>query len=362
MNGNKSDEVNVRIYDRSEHGIGDAPIDVDVLKIIGRLQRKGHAAYIVGGAIRDLLLGIVPKDYDIATDAIPAHIRKLFSNCRIIGKRFRLIHVYFANNKIIEVATFRSNHDVNAYGRIEQDAQRRDFTLNALYYDTADKYLIDYVGGYRDIRDGKVVPVIPTDAIFKEDPVRMVRAVKYSVGTGLTIVRPLARAMRRDAHLLNATSHSRLTEEFIKIISSGNAAGVFTMLYDYRLLPYMQPQLDTRFQDKRSRAYIAAMLSKLDAAATKTKGLYKQMSAYLALFSFDLKETTPGQRLMMAKSMIAPITPPNSVVSEAMEYLYDQHYEQRQKSRGSTRATNSEGNARATSSGGRRRRGGRRRG
>ena len=163
------------VYTQAEHRIDKAGIDPDALRIVQRLRENGQEAYIVGGAVRDLLLGRRPKDFDIVTDAQPQRIKRIFRNARIIGRRFRLVHVY-AGPKLFEVCTFRSiaNGTVgNEYGTMDEDALRRDFTLNALYYDPIDALLIDYVGGFKDIEAKRVKPVIPLATIFKEDPVRM---------------------------------------------------------------------------------------------------------------------------------------------------------------------------------------------
>lgn len=324
-------EVNVRIYDETEHRIWKKKIDTDVLKIIGRLTRYGYKAYIVGGAVRDLLLNTPPKDYDLVTDATPSQIRKRFSNCRVIGRRFRLIHMYFANEKIIEVATFRSTHDVNVYGRIEQDALRRDFTINALYYDPQNRYLIDYVDGYSDLQAEKLVPVIPLETIFREDPVRMIRAVKYSIGTKAIIIRPLAHAIKRDCHLLAEISHSRLTEEFNKILFSGKAETTFGMLQKYGLLHYLQPTVSRLLKKKEQARYITAALQHTDQQAGRGQELYQQLVTYFGLFPFQFRNTTKMDRLMMAKKAITPVTPPNNAVSEAIETLYYNHQQRQQK-------------------------------
>ena len=331
MNKKQNGEMHVRIYNNSEHSIQDNTIDRDVIGIIKRLKRRGFRAYIVGGAIRDLILGVAPKDYDIVTDATPSQVRRVFSNCRIIGKRFRLIHVYFGAHKIIEVATFRSGRNVNAYGRIEEDVWRRDFTSNALYYDVITHYLIDYVGGYQDICAGKLVPVIPIDDIFSEDPVRIIRALKYSSRGGLTIVRPLMHAIRRDAHLIKGVSSSRLTEECIKILSSGHAREIFINLHSCAILQFLQPNLAILMQKRRNMPRINAVLQKLDAHTDYDAHLSSVLSMYFSLFEFDFYDTDSRQRMRMAKKAIRPITPPNSVVAHAMEQYYNEYRRNRKR-------------------------------
>src|SRR5574344_1085961 len=172
------------VYTSQEHLISNTNIDPDALQIIHRLRDAGFTAYIVGGAVRDLIVGNKPKDFDIVTDATPSKIKRIFRNSRIIGRRFRLVHIFFGQ-KIFEVSTFRSIIDGsvgNLFGTMDEDVMRRDFTLNALYYDPIKEQVIDYTGGVEDIKKGIVRPVIPMDKIFVEDPVRMLRAVKYEIG------------------------------------------------------------------------------------------------------------------------------------------------------------------------------------
>ena len=333
MNKKQKEEMHVRIYNNSEHDIQNNTIDRDVIGIIRRLKQRGFRAYIVGGAIRDLILGIMPKDYDIVTDATPAQMRRVFPNCRIIGKRFRLIHVYFGTHKIIEVATFRSGRNVNTYGKIEEDVWRRDFTSNALYYDVSAHYLIDYVGGYQDICAGKLVPVIPTNDIFSEDPVRIIRALKYSSRGGLAIVKPLMHAIRRDAHLVESVSPSRLTEECIKILCSGHAQDIFLNLHACAVLQFLQPNLETLMQKRRNIPRINAILQKLDAQTDYDAHLGSVLTMYFPLFEFDFYDTDSGQRMRMAKRAIYPITPPNLVVSRAIEQCYNEYRSKRKRSR-----------------------------
>ncbi|HOS31487.1 MAG TPA: polynucleotide adenylyltransferase PcnB [Treponemataceae bacterium] len=231
------------IYTKTEHSITKDKIDTDALRVITQLRDYGFEAYIVGGAVRDLLLGRVPKDFDIVTNATPSKIKKFFRNSRIIGRRFRLVHIFFGP-KIFEVSTFRSLCDGsigNSFGTMDEDVQRRDFTLNALYYDPIKEQIIDYVGGFKDIKKRLITPVIPLDRIFTEDPVRMIRAVKYAASTGFALPFFLKRKIRKNAHLLSPISPSRLTEEFLKIINSGHAFDITSLALETDLYMYLQP-------------------------------------------------------------------------------------------------------------------------
>ena len=242
------------VYTKEEHLIPHQKIDPDALQIINRLRDMGFTAYIVGGAVRDLIVGNVPKDFDIVTDATPSKIRRIFRNSRIIGRRFRLVHVVFGE-KIFEVSTFRSNEEGsvgNEFGTIEQDVLRRDFSINALYYDTVQEQVIDYVGGMKDIKKGQLKPVIPLDLIFKEDPVRMLRAIKYSATTGAKISLPLARKIRHSANLLSQVSPSRLTEEMLKIINSPFADKIIEEALDKHLYMYLQPAASGMIYDNKN--------------------------------------------------------------------------------------------------------------
>ena len=235
-----------KVYTLKEHGISRDRLDQDALKVTERLRNAGYQAYIVGGAVRDLLIDKSPKDYDIATDAYPSRVRKIFRNSRIIGKRFRLVHVYFPNNKILEVATFRSlngKDGQNLYGSIDEDARRRDFTLNALYYSPREEQIIDYHDGVKDIRRNRLKSVIPLDTTFIEDPVRMLRAVKYSVSTGSKIPFNLKKAIRKHASLLKDVSVSRMTEEIFKILQSSCAAQIFQRCLDMQIFDALLPKI-----------------------------------------------------------------------------------------------------------------------
>ncbi len=261
------------IYTKNEHSIQLQNIDADALRIVTHLRDSGFDAYIVGGAVRDLIVGKNPKDFDIVTDATPSRIKKIFRNSRIIGRRFRLVHVFFGP-KIFEVSTFRSTVDGsvgNSFGTIEEDVMRRDFTLNALYYDPLKEQIIDYVGGVQDIKKGIIKTVIPLDRIFVEDPVRMLRAIKYSATTGCRLPFFLNRKIRFSAHLLSPVSPSRLTEEMLKIINSGHSYEIVTKALKTDLYMYLQPTATAMMYENPDyeKKYLAH-LKDLDALNTKT--------------------------------------------------------------------------------------------
>ena len=237
---------------RSDHSISRRNIDADAIKVLYRLYRAGHTAYLVGGGVRDLLLGRRPKDFDIVTSARPAQVKRLFRNCRLIGRRFRLAHLHYPDGKIIELSTFRAHPDLepregdeegdllvvddNRFGTPRQDAERRDFTINSLFYDIAGFSLIDYVGGMEDIR-GQVVRTIgdPMQR-FQEDPVRMVRAVKFSARLGFEIETETWRAMTRLAPLIQRSAPARVSEELGRLLDEGAAARSLELMDESGLL------------------------------------------------------------------------------------------------------------------------------
>ncbi|MDP3179748.1 MAG: polynucleotide adenylyltransferase PcnB [Spirochaetaceae bacterium] len=322
------------VYTQAEHRIDRSGIDPDALRIVGRLHEAGHEAYIVGGAVRDLLLGRRPKDFDIVTDAQPSVIRRVFRSARVIGRRFRLVHVY-AGPKIFEVSTFRSiaNGTVgNEYGTIDEDARRRDFTLNALYFDPFESLVIDYVGGFKDIAAKKVKPVIPLATIFKEDPVRMIRCLKYASITGFTIPLSLRLALRRDASLLAEASTSRLTEEFVKILGSGVSNPVLGSLSRYKLLRHMLPQAaELCAEDKNFCAAHYQGLSELDAYASDP-AVEKRLSILLGFYLRPFLESVPGriadttdayrEALREARQFLAPLNPPRVELEAAVLVVF----------------------------------------
>lgn len=258
------------IIPRAEHNLSRRDIDPDALKVLYRLHQFNYHAYLVGGSVRDLLLGRRPKDFDIGTSAHPYQIKKLFRNCWIIGRRFRLAHVRFGN-KTIEVATFRRHvlpgtenepgpaepapsdestpdllirHD-NTFGTPEEDAFRRDFTINALFYDIATFSIIDYVGGLEDLRAGVIRSIGDPNERFQEDPVRMFRAIAMAARLDFTLDPPIVEAIRTHGERLALASPARLIEEYYKVLRSGAAEKTFRGLAEHGLLQVVTPELAT---------------------------------------------------------------------------------------------------------------------
>ena len=249
----KQQRTEPTIITKSKHGINPDLVSFAARRTCELLQQRGYKAYIVGGAVRDLLLGVRPKDFDVATNATPEQVKRCQRRAFIIGRRFRLVHVVFGQ-EIIECSTFRAldadgvRKDAdgrvisdNVFGEMWEDAARRDFTINALYYDPIKEHVIDYVNGVEDIRKKVIHPVIPLDRIFVEDPVRMLRAVKYSATTGCKLPHSLKSKIRKSAHLLSPISPSRLTEELLKIINSGHSYEIVSAALDADLFMYLQP-------------------------------------------------------------------------------------------------------------------------
>ena len=222
-----------------------------------KLQKEGYSAYLVGGCVRDLLLGREPKDFDVVTNADPEEIKKVFRNCRLIGRRFRLAHVHFGR-EVIEVATFRgaaeSKNDEkqvlnnegrllrdNVYGTIEEDVWRRDFTVNALYYNIKDFSVVDYVHGMEDHKAAELKLIGDPETRFREDPVRMLRAVRFAVKLGFNIDMKCQQAMHEVADLLSSIPSARLYDETLKLFLSGYGLQTFEMLRHYGLFKVLFP-------------------------------------------------------------------------------------------------------------------------
>lgn len=258
------------IIPRAEHNISRKDISPQAVKVLYRLKDAGFAGYLVGGGVRDLLLGGHPKDFDVATSAHPEEVNKLFRNCRLIGRRFRLAHIHFGR-EIIEVATFRGHHDQaegenesrvengmlvrdNVYGTLEEDAWRRDFTINALYYNIADFSVVDYTGGLEDLKNSTLRMIGEPQVRFQEDPVRMLRAIRFAAKLNFQLSNELTEIIPQQAHLLDAISSARLFDEVLKLFLSGHAEKTFDLLHQYGLFQYLFAQTADCFRDEQSYA------------------------------------------------------------------------------------------------------------
>ncbi|HUU34874.1 MAG TPA: polynucleotide adenylyltransferase PcnB [Vicinamibacterales bacterium] len=314
------------IVPRSEHPISRRSIDPDALKVLNRLHESNYTAYLVGGSVRDLLLDRRPKDFDIGTSAHPYQIKKLFRNCWIIGRRFRLAHVKFGD-KAIEVATFRKLipvgdpepaaaeeladlspetardlliHRDNTFGTPEEDAFRRDFTVNALFYDIADRSIIDYVGGLDDIRARVIRSIGDPNERFQEDPVRMLRAVVLGARLDFTLDPPVEEAIATHRHRLAQASPARMIEEYYKILRSGHAEKTFAALARYRLLETVTPELQTHAEDE---GFLDA-LDALDSYRQRFDAAPPSLSNPILLGTIVVP-----LRLMPTRERVAPVDP-----------------------------------------------------
>lgn len=252
--------VNPVVIDRSQHTISRRMISPEALKVLHRLHEAEFLAYLAGGGVRDLLLGRQPKDFDIATDAHPNHVKRLFRDCRLVGRRFRLAHIFFRNT-YIEVATFRAHLPTddqsvpehlfqkrdgviardNVFGTPPEDAVRRDFTVNALFYNIADRSIIDYVDGLKDL-DGRVIRVIGDPRVkFREDPVRMIRAIRFAAALDFAIEEGAWQAIAELKDTIALASRDRLYEELVKLVFCGRAEEAIGKLVNTGLFQVMFP-------------------------------------------------------------------------------------------------------------------------
>jgi len=268
------------IIPRPEHNVSRAQISKNALKVLYRLKEAGYGAFIVGGGVRDLLLGREPKDFDVATDAHPEEVRRLFRNCRLIGRRFRLAHVHFGRD-IIEVATFRAapedevhgGHETteegrilrdNVYGDIDEDVWRRDFTANALYYNIADFSIWDYIGGVEDVRDGVMRLIGDPESRYREDPVRMLRAVRFAAKLGFRIEPATEAPLSRLGDLLGSVPPARLFDECQKLLLSGYAVQSYELLRHYDLFRHLFPSADAAMDTLEGESFRKLVLRALE--------------------------------------------------------------------------------------------------
>jgi poly(A) polymerase len=278
-----------KIFPRADHTVSRDEFSKSALKVLYRLHKAGYQSFLVGGCVRDAMLGLHPKDFDVATNATPEEVRALFSNCRLIGRRFRLAHVRFGR-EIIEVATFRAAanhadddhaHDEegrivrdNVYGSIDEDVWRRDFTCNSLYYNIADFSIWDYTGGVEDIKQRHIVLIGDPDKRLREDPVRMLRAVRFAAKLDFTIDDTVVEAMRQDRPLLTNVPAARLFDEFLKMFQSGHAERTFELLREHDLFGLLFPDTDMELNtDEAFVEFVHAALRNTDNRVRENKSV-----------------------------------------------------------------------------------------
>ena len=280
MSGDFDDSLNkvftinqqVLVIPRPEHSISRSHISESALKVLYRLRKAGYESYLVGGGVRDLLLGGQPKDFDVATDALPEQVKALFGNSRIIGRRFKLVHVRYGK-EIIEVATFRSHHEQaesdehgltedglilrdNVYGSLDEDAIRRDFTVNALYYNIADFSVLDFTTGMQDLKARTLRMIGDTETRLQEDPVRMLRAVRFAVKLQFELDVELQQQILSQGERLDLVPAARLFDEILKLFMSSHAEQTFRLLCQYDLFRHLFAQTNDLLDDNYNEQFV----------------------------------------------------------------------------------------------------------
>ena len=294
----------------SHFGINPRMFSRNAITVVEKLQRQGYEAYIVGGCLRDLLLGKHPKDFDVATNARPDQIQAVFQRqCRLVGRRFRLAHIMFGRD-VIEVATFRANHSDarsenqakqsdegmllrdNVYGTIEQDAERRDFTVNALYYNPQDNTLRDYFNGIDDLKNGKLRLIGDPVTRYQEDPVRMLRSVRFMAKLDMFLEKPSEQPIRELAPLLKNIPPARLFDESLKLLQSGNGVKTYKLLRQYGLFEQLFPSLTPYFTEKEDSLAERMILTSLNSTDERIADKLRINPAFLfaAFFWYPLRE------------------------------------------------------------------------
>ncbi|WP_279526595.1 polynucleotide adenylyltransferase PcnB [Mesocricetibacter intestinalis] len=294
----------------SKLGISARMISKNALSVVEKLNRHGYEAYIVGGCLRDLLLDKKPKDFDVATNARPDQVQAIFQRqCRLVGRRFRLAHIMFGRD-IIEVATFRAGHDNslnensakrndegmllrdNVYGTLEQDAQRRDFTVNALYYSPKENIVYDYFNGIEDLKAGKLRLIGDPSLRYHEDPVRMLRSVRFMAKLDMFLDKPSEEPIRRLAHLLQSIPPARLFDESLKLLQTGQGIKTYKLLREYNLFEPLFPALTPYFTERgdsfAERMILTALTSTDERIADKLR--INPAFLFAAFFWYPLRE------------------------------------------------------------------------
>ena len=276
-----------------------ADLDPDAVKIVERLTRFDHKAYLVGGCVRDLLLERAPKDFDVATSATPRQIKRVFRNCRIIGRRFRLAHIYFQNGKIIEVATFRSSDggtaaddqddllitEDNVFGTPEEDALRRDFTINSLFYDVSDETVLDHADGLHDLKARLVRTIGDPEIRFREDPIRSLRAIKFAARLDFHIEQKTLAALEQTKNEISKAAPPRVLEELNRFCRGGAARRSFELMKQTGLFGIILPELAGGFSDDECWSILIDLLDRMDRDRFPSGGEVRAGAIFAALLS-----------------------------------------------------------------------------
>ena len=353
------------VIPRSNHPISRSMIDEEALKVLYRLYRHGFSAYLVGGSVRDLLLGKVPKDFDVATNAHPHEINALFKNSRIIGRRFRLAHIFFKGRKVVEVSTFRSHSEFeeveteegtvirkDSFGTPDEDAFRRDITINGLFYNVADFSIIDYVGGMVDLERRIIRTIGDPDERFSQDPVRMIRVIRHAARTGFAIEDQTYQAIFRHREEIQKCSPSRVRDEFLRDLKEGAAQPSLKLMLETGLLFSLFPEMRRALGDRnplrmKEKELFLSHFGLVDQLAKRERPVSE--SILIALFVIPLLRTTPEHPFldekvketylaetirMVVQQLLTPFSFPKHVREMASQILVAQSYLRKAAQRG----------------------------
>jgi len=335
---------NPLIFSRDQHPVSRQLLSPSALKVLYRLNKSGFDAYLVGGGVRDILLGLKPKDFDIATNATPDEIKGLFRNCRLIGRRFRLAHIVFGR-EIIEVATFRGHHASaseqeksctktskqsedgmllrdNIYGSIEEDAERRDFTINALYYSTKDFKVYDFANGVQDVKDRVIRLIGDPETRYREDPVRMLRAIRFATKLDMQISDGTKAPIKELSSLMANIPAARMFEEFLKMFISGKAVANFEQLRHYNLLTYFFPAVDQALNQESDEQ--ALLLAFIMLAMENTDKRINNEQRVTPAFLFAALLWYPLQKHMQQIKVTSQLTPQDLFFAALNEIMPEQ--------------------------------------
>lgn len=310
-----------KTYQVSKHKITREQIDPDALTVISRLKKAGHTAYAVGGCVRDLYFGKKPKDFDVATSAKPEQVKKLFRSCLLIGRRFRLAHIRFPGQHVIEVATFRAgetdSNDLivrdNTWGSEDEDALRRDFTINGLFYDPDTETIVDYVDGFKDLKTGTLRTIGEPLARFMQDPVRMLRLIKFQARFNLKVDMQCQKSFLKCLSAIQQSSKARVLEELLRMLESGASQRFFELASESHILDYLLPDL-SQFLRGRSKKRILQYLEAADSLLKESTHFSPSREALFASLIYPRLEWALEK--VIQKEPDRPPFSPNEIFTE----------------------------------------------